>query len=250
MIFVQENESSADIGRVYVSDKDDWDVNDKTFKWKDSNPHPHFALNSETGMITMDKDVPEGKYFLSFQVDDPTFNQENIPANVTVTVKNISHSDVLNAGSVRIAGLSAKDFIQSWYGKSSKADLFQEKLAQILEVNYEDVEVFSVMDDSDSDATINIWFSVKGTQVHQVKLNAALSQHKEEVQEYVGVDITMVNINECLDEGQCEGSCTNLVTISDLPNTVDSNQTSLVGVMVQTVPSCTCRVLDYGEEEM
>ena len=82
-----------------------------------------------------------------------------------------------------------------------------------------------------------------------MKLNTVVSQHKAEVEDYVGVNITMVNINECLDEGECEGSCTNLVTISHLPYTVDSNNTAVVGVMIETEPSCTCRALNYEEED-
>ena len=31
-------------------DKDDWDISDKTFNWKDGKAHPYFSLNSETGL--------------------------------------------------------------------------------------------------------------------------------------------------------------------------------------------------------
>ena len=42
---------STEIGRVYVFDKDDWDISDKTFNWKDGKAHPYFSLNSESGLF-------------------------------------------------------------------------------------------------------------------------------------------------------------------------------------------------------
>ena len=45
----QGQSPSTEIGRVYVFDKDDWDIADKTFNWKDGKAHPYFSLNSESG---------------------------------------------------------------------------------------------------------------------------------------------------------------------------------------------------------
>jgi hypothetical protein len=60
---------------VYVYDKDDWDIADKTFKWVKDEAHPYFSLNMDTGMITMKHGVREGKYSLKFRVQDRKHTQ-------------------------------------------------------------------------------------------------------------------------------------------------------------------------------
>jgi hypothetical protein len=60
---------------VYVYDKDDWDIADKTFKWVRDEAHPYFSLNMDTGMITMKHGVREGKYSLKFRVQDRKHTQ-------------------------------------------------------------------------------------------------------------------------------------------------------------------------------
>lgn len=60
---------STKIGRVFVDDADDWDLNDKTFNWKDdSTQHEHFLLEPTTGEITMLERTPAGQYSLMFNV--------------------------------------------------------------------------------------------------------------------------------------------------------------------------------------
>ena len=58
----QGQSPSTEIGRVYVFDKDDWDIADKTFNWKDSKAHPYFSLNSESGFSR----VMKSEYFSQF----------------------------------------------------------------------------------------------------------------------------------------------------------------------------------------
>lgn len=65
---------STKIGRVFVDDADDWDLNDKTFTWKDQsneiNPHEYFALDQNNGEITMLERTPAGEYKLLFSVEE------------------------------------------------------------------------------------------------------------------------------------------------------------------------------------
>ncbi|RZF42239.1 hypothetical protein LSTR_LSTR004388, partial [Laodelphax striatellus] len=103
----------SEIGRVYVYDLDDWDLPDKKFHW-DSEPHPQFRLNEDTGMITMRQNTKSGKYHLHFKVYDRKHTQTDVMANVTVTVKEIPHEAVIKSGSVRLAGITDEDFIRVW----------------------------------------------------------------------------------------------------------------------------------------
>jgi hypothetical protein len=55
-----------------------------------------------------------GRYQLRFKVYDRKHTQTDIPANVTVTVKEIPHEAVVKSGSVRLAGITDEDFIRVW----------------------------------------------------------------------------------------------------------------------------------------
>lgn len=54
------------------------------------------------------------RYHLRFKVYDRKHTQTDVPANVTVTVREIPHEAVINSGSIRIAGISDEDFIRVW----------------------------------------------------------------------------------------------------------------------------------------
>ena len=58
--------------------------------------------------------TPEGRFVLRFKVYDRKHTQTDVPANVTVVVKQISHEAVVNSGSFRIVGIDAEEFIRVW----------------------------------------------------------------------------------------------------------------------------------------
>lgn len=112
-VYTYKGESpDMEIGRVYVDDLDDWDLPDKTFKWSKV-PHNNFDLKSETGMITMLQNTKEQTYVLEFEVTEhrQNFNEHTVNATVTVTVKEIPEEAVDRSGSIRLAGISAEEFI-------------------------------------------------------------------------------------------------------------------------------------------
>ncbi|XP_071744986.1 neural-cadherin isoform X6 [Lepeophtheirus salmonis] len=248
---------SSGIGSVYVYDRDDWDLPDKTFSWSDGKPqYPYFSLNKETGLITMKHGILEGRYVLRFKVYDRKHTQTDVPANVTVVVKEISHEAVINSGSFRIVGLTDEDFVRIWKEQKvvkSKLQLFKEKLASVLpeQVQIDDIDVFSVMIHSKYPETTDVRFSVRGSAYYKpVKLNGILLRHREEFESELGINITMVGIDECLYENEnCEGSCTNSLDISNLPYTVNSNKTALVGVRVEVVAECVCGARNFEKAE-
>nr|XP_027230078.1 uncharacterized protein LOC113821755 [Penaeus vannamei] len=58
---IQGGGSDASLGRVYVDDPDDWDLDDKSFAWAGS-PHPLFSLNTSTGDIYASPLLREGSH--------------------------------------------------------------------------------------------------------------------------------------------------------------------------------------------
>ncbi|KAJ3633105.1 hypothetical protein MTP99_010075 [Tenebrio molitor] len=257
-IFVYNYQGQApetEIGRVYVYDLDDWDLPDKKFYWE-TTEHPRFKLNEDTGMISMKHGTRDGKYHLRFKVYDRKHTQTDVPANVTVTVKEIPHEAVVNSGSVRIAGITDEDFIRIWDYKTqslsrSKADKFKDKIADLLNTERDNVDVFSVQLRRKHPPLTDVRFAAHSSPYYKpVRLNGIVLMHREEIEKDVGINITMVGIDECLYENQmCEGSCTNTLDISALPYMVNANKTSLVGVRVDVLAECTCGARNFSKEE-
>lgn len=256
-IFVYNYQGQApetEIGRVFVLDKDDWDLPDKKFYWEGPD-HPRFKLNEDTGMISMRYGTPEGKYYLKFKVFDRKHTQTDIYANVTVTVKEIPHEAVVNSGSVRIAGITDEDFIRILDHKrvnisKSKIEKFKDKIAELLHIDRYNVDVFSVQLRQKHPPVTDVRFSAHGSPYYKpVRLNGIVLMHREEIENDVGINITMVGIDECLYEQMCEGSCTNTLDISALPYMVNANKTALVGVRIDVIAECTCGARNFSKEE-
>lgn len=237
------------IGRVYVDDPDDWDLGDKVFAWKDGVQHNNFELDHDTGMITMLQGTSDNSFLLMFTVTEeaPLITRHSVDATVNVTVKDIPEEAVDKSGSVRMAGLTAEEFIQpDASGGPSKHELFHTRLAHILNVSMENVDVFTVLHSPHNSNTslLDVRFSAHGSPYRKPeKLNAAVAVSKGVIEQELGVTLLMINIDECIiEKASCEASCTNFLTKSNTPSPVYTNTTSFVGVHAVVDPMCTCSV--------
>ena len=237
------------IGRVYVNDPDDWDLPDKTFKFKQPTRWRNkFSLDSNTGMITMKRGIslPNeiNTFELEFLVEDHNPNIQQIgknavKADVKVTVKRISKEAVLKSGSLRIKG-SPEDFVR---GVPAKRDNFVKLMKEML--NSTHVDVFTVLPSGTiQDPTTDIRFAAHGSPYFAPeKLEGILAERKKDVEQELSVQIIMIRIDECLYENEhCEGkSCDNQLDIlEDQPITIFTNRTSFVGVQAVVKPVCQC----------
>lgn len=65
-------------------------------------------------MLTMRRGKPEGSYRLRFLVSDVKHNQIDVPARVTIHVREISEEAVMeNSGSIRVVGITDEDFFRT-----------------------------------------------------------------------------------------------------------------------------------------
>jgi hypothetical protein len=115
----------------------------------------------------------------------PTTEQHSVDATVNVTVKYIPEEAVDNSGSVRMVGLTAEDFIQpDASGGPSKRELFRSRLAFILNVSVENVDVFTVLHSPHNSNTslLDVRFSAHASPYWRLeRLNAAVSVSKSVV---------------------------------------------------------------------
>lgn len=235
------------IGRVHVEDLDDWDLMDKRFAWDHNNPHPNFHLDTSNGTIFM-KNVSEGSYLLRFQVSDRKFTQE-VLANVTVVVRNLPDEAVYNSGSIRLSGITDEDFIRIWDWKTqtqiqSKYDRFLDTLSSILKTDKINIDIFSVVTHYRKGRIpeTDVRFSAHGSPYYKSTfLNGYVAINRRAIERELGLNITMVGIDECLNEmSPCDGSCTNTLKVEPYINMVNANRTSFVGVFTRVIPECEC----------
>ena len=261
---LNEQSVSSEIGRVHVEDLDDWDLPDKSFFWLNHQAHPMFELNKDTGMITMHQIRHSSTFTLHFTVYDRKHTQE-VNANVTVIVKQIPSEAVYNSGSIRISGITGEHFIRTSFADAqihsssakrveiSMYDRLKDTLAHILKVDGDNIDIFTVNTKSQRGPITDVRFAVRAslpasqaTYYKSEYLDATVTLHKDIIEQSVGINIAMVGIDECLDEGlHCDGSCSNELTISNKPVLVNANETSFVGVNAFIKPSCTCAARDF-----
>ncbi|XP_030763859.1 neural-cadherin-like [Sitophilus oryzae] len=71
-----------------------------------------------------------------------------------------------------------------------------------------------------------------------------MMMNREKLEEAVGINITMIGLDECLDEEEnktCDGSCRNNLLISALSYMVNSNKSSLAAPKITLEPECSCK---------
>uniref|UniRef100_A0A6E8VYJ9 Cadherin n=2 Tax=Anopheles coluzzii TaxID=1518534 RepID=A0A6E8VYJ9_ANOCL len=242
------------IGRVFVNDLDDWDTSDKLFYW-DEAENPRFKLDDTSGMVTMRRGAREGRYKLRFKIYDRKHAQESY-ANMSVVVKHISYEAIVNSGSIRLTGITDEDFIRIWNYRTqnifrSKLERFRDKLAELLNVDVKNVDVFSVQMKDRSVPLTDVRFAVHGAYFYKaVQLNGVILLHKEEIEQEVGINITMVNVDECLlENADCAGSCTSIIEVQTNPCLVNANKTALVGVQINSTAECVCSSREYKQQQ-
>uniref|UniRef100_A0A1B0FLR7 Neural-cadherin 2 n=1 Tax=Glossina morsitans morsitans TaxID=37546 RepID=A0A1B0FLR7_GLOMM len=251
----QGQSQDTSIGRVYVHDLDDWDVPDKKYYWE-AQEQQRFKLDTDTGIVTMRAGTRRGRYNLRFKVYDREQGQVDVPANMTVVVRDITQEAVQQAGSMRLQGITDEEFVRTWDYRQqkqvrSKLERFREKLAELLYIERDNVDVFSVQ--LKSRATTDVHFAARSA--HQqpyfkaVRLNGVVLMQREEIEREVDLNITMVGIDECLQEQKhCVGSCSSRTEINRQPYTVNANKTALVGVRLDLSAVCTCKARNFSSE--
>lgn len=238
------------IGRVYVNDPDDWDLPDKKFEWYNQ-AHESFAVDNDSGMITMKRGTQGGNHTLSFEVFEETdlFGRHSVIAIVHVEVKIIPEEAVHNSGSVRFYGITAEDFIaipladeETGMIRLSYKDRFRNIIARKFNISEMNVDVFTVLHKSDNSSFLDVRFTAHNSPYYdEIKLNSMISQNQAEIERELGIQMYMINIDECIIErAKCESSCYNEFYATSVPIQVYTNTTSFVGVNAFVQAECLC----------
>jgi dynein heavy chain 2 len=257
-VYAYENgylEERTPVGRVFVEDKDDWDLGDKVFT-KTEDSYNMFTVDAIGGMIYMRGTAaqPGNTYTLKAEVKDRSRpNDKPAIGTVAVTVQRLEQAAVDNAGTIRLRGITAAQFLEPPLsgGGASRYDAFRTKLAELLKITDVNlVDVFSVMDHEkrlnggDLVPVVDVWFAARNSPYKQpTYLNGMVQTHRAEFETAIRANIIMVGIDECYFP-QCD-ECWTRKDVRPTPTLINGNRTALVGATTNTVDVCEKCAIPY-----
>lgn len=241
---LSEDVYEMEIGRIFVDDPDDWDLGDKRFYWRQG-VADKFRLDQETGTIYMSSTVDWTHLKLEFDVVEESrhFPKHTVEAIVWVNIVQIPREAVLRSGSVRFVDARAEDFVVVRNGQKSAMGRFQRLLANMFNLNVENVDIVTVKGVVPN--FLDVRFAVHASPYyHPDKLNAQIEMHRHVVERELGMQIFMVNVDECYlieeldDDNLCRHCDNQLRIVAGDPVLVSTNRTSFVSVNAFSEAQC------------
>ncbi|XP_023671737.2 neural-cadherin isoform X2 [Paramormyrops kingsleyae] len=228
------------LGKVYAPDPDDWD--NKTYTFEGHVPN-FFILNKRTGFLIIRESTPLGRYEFKVRVSDGVW--PDVVSSVAVHVKELKDEAVYKSASLRLAGITATEFIDHRVGGRSRFEMLGDFLSEMLSVRPENLNIFSLTEPRVR--MLDVRVAMQGAPfLRPEKLHGYLAAHKQKLQSYLQVNISQVHVDECADvDCAGRGGCADQLTISDAPVVVDSGSVSLVSVTVTATPVCGCLAREH-----
>ncbi|XP_061162553.1 neural-cadherin-like [Saccostrea echinata] len=239
----------VEIGRANANDPDDWDYVDKHYTMISRNGmEKFFNVSKINGTITMKRGVPAGIFEFKVEVHDfKVFTKINATATIKVVIKEISEEAVYKSGSVRLAGITAEEFVEIPNDMSGQShyDKFRKLLAEKLRVAISYVEIFSVMKNG---PYVDVRYAAHGSPWYPAnKLDGIIATNKDQFAAAAGGQIVMVNIDECQKEICESGGCSNVLVVDERkPSVVNTKTQSFVGLGTKVVAECQCKARDFS----
>uniref|UniRef100_A0ABM5ETP5 Neural-cadherin-like n=1 Tax=Pogona vitticeps TaxID=103695 RepID=A0ABM5ETP5_9SAUR len=228
--------STTVLGEVFAPDQDDWD--NKTFV-SEGKMHKSFRLNQRTGSLIMVDNAPQGTYELKVRVSDGVW--PDVIATVEIHVREIENEAIRNSATLRLADVTAEEFMKKDEPEESRHDKFKDLLARILSVYPEDVIIFSVLNVNGRQTDVRFAVQNGSSYYRPEKLHGQVAAFKNKIQLALGVNVSQTDVDEC-QRTDCSGSsgCTNYITVSDTPTVMDTGSVSLVSITTSISAVCTC----------
>ncbi|KAJ4938170.1 hypothetical protein JOQ06_002796, partial [Pogonophryne albipinna] len=227
---------NAALGKVYAPDPDDWD--NKTYTLETS-AAKYFSLNQSSGVLTLRQDTPAGSYWLRVGVSDGVW--PDVFSGVRVHVRDLEEKAILSSASLRLTGITARDFIDSHVEGRSRLETFWDFLSETLSVKSGSINIFSIADSQEKTVDVHFYVLTDNGYLRPEKLHAVLAAHKKKLQSVLRVNVSQVQIDECVrTDCRTSGGCSTQLSISDSPTLVDSGALSLVSVKVTSSAVCGC----------
>uniref|UniRef100_A0A8C1J1L8 Si:ch211-186j3.6 n=1 Tax=Cyprinus carpio TaxID=7962 RepID=A0A8C1J1L8_CYPCA len=228
------------LGKVYSPDPDDWD--NKTYAFEGHVPN-YFILNKRTGFLIIKENAPPGSYDFQVRVSDGVW--PDAISSVKVNVRELRDDAIYNSASLRLADISATEFMERRGNLKSRYELLGDFLSDMLSVGADDVNIFSLVEVRHR--ILDVRFSVHGALFLKAeKVHGYLAAHKQKLQSFLQVNVTHVHVDECVD-ADCRGGggCTSHLSVTDKPAVVDSGSMALVSVTLEATAVCSCSAREH-----
>ncbi|XP_049326854.1 neural-cadherin [Astyanax mexicanus] len=228
------------LGKVYAPDPDDWD--NKTYAFEGHVPN-YFILNKRTGFLVIKENAPPGMYEFQVRVSDEEW--PDAVSTVIVRVRELRDDIIYNSASLRIADITAKEFMERRGGLRSRYELLGDFLSEMLSVGPDDINIFSLVEVRER--TVDVRFSVHSALfLRAERIHGYLAAHKQKLQSFLQVNVTQVHVDECA-AADCGGGggCSTRLSVSDRPTVVDSGSMALVSVTLEAAAVCSCSAREH-----
>ncbi|CAL8374879.1 unnamed protein product [Arctogadus glacialis] len=233
----------AALGKVYAPDPDEWD--NKTYTLA-SSASKYFTLNQSSGALTVRQNTPAGSYWLRVAVSDGVW--PDVMSEVRVHVRDLEDKAIRSSASLRLTGVTAREFIDSRVTGKSRLEIFWDFLSKSLSVRPGRVNIFGIVDGGEA-KTVDLHFSVltDSGYVRPEKLHGILSAHKKKLQSMLRANLSQVEVDRCAARADCKaaGGCSTRLSVDDTPTLVDAGGGfSLASVTLVTAATCGCSARD------
>ncbi|XP_055789881.1 neural-cadherin-like [Salvelinus fontinalis] len=230
---------TTSLGKVYAPDQDDWD--NKTYTL-DAGGMRYFTLDKSTGHLAIRQNTLAGSYYLRVGVSDGVW--PDVVSGVTVHVRELEDMAIHSSASLRLTGITAREFIESRVDKRSRQDMFRGFLSEHLSIRSGTINVFSLTDIRPK--TLDVRFSVHSDgYLRPEKLHGYLAAHTKKLQSLLRVNVSQVEVDECVyTDCRPGGGCSTQLSVSDTPTLVDAGNIALVSVTMMSSARCGCSARD------
>ncbi|XP_015226620.1 PREDICTED: neural-cadherin-like [Cyprinodon variegatus] len=227
---------NAALGKVYAPDPDDWD--NKTYSLETS-AAKYFSVNQSSGVLTVRQNTPVGSYWLRVGVSDGVW--PDVIAGVRVHIRELEEKAIQSSASLRLTGITAREFIDSNVEGKSRLEAFWDFLTETLSVRPGSINIFSVADREARTVDIHFYVLTDNGYLRPEKLHTALAAHKKKLQSILRVNVSQVQVDECVrTDCKTSGGCYTQLSVSDSPALIDSGALSLASVKVTSSAVCGC----------
>ncbi|XP_030606404.1 neural-cadherin [Archocentrus centrarchus] len=228
------------LGQVQSPDLDDW--SEKVYRFQ-GKPTRLFSLDQSSGQLSIREGTPPGSYRLQFRVSDDTW--PDVTSTVRVDVTELHQDALQRAASIRLSNLTVEEFFSSSSGgEESRFSHLGRMLAELLQILPENVQIFSVGDASKQGRkALNVWFVAHGSPYYKAeKLHGYVAANKAKLEAILGVSISQVGVDDCpYTDCSQSGGCSNEVSFSQAPVSLNSGNISLVSLAASSTAQCGCR---------
>ncbi|XP_061629021.1 neural-cadherin-like isoform X1 [Phyllopteryx taeniolatus] len=227
---------NVSLGKVHAIDPDDWD--NKTYTLETS-AAKYFRVNQSSGLLTIRQNTPAGSYWMRVGVSDGVW--PDVMSGVRVHVRDLEEKAVLSSASLRLTGITTREFIDSHVERKSRLETLLDFLSEALSVRAGNINIFSIADRGEKSVDIHFYVLSDTGYVHSEKLHGVLAAHKKKLQSLLHVNMSQVQVDECVHaDCKASGGCATQLTVGESPTLVDADALSLVSVKVTTSAVCGC----------